>query len=164
MALPVNVQLRYWGIVAAVFLLLLWFLPIGGLMDPIFEQQPLTWDKLKSILVHLIVPTFVIGTSGASAMTQRLRANMLDELGAVEVKWDDDEEDGAAGSGTCAAGVLSYASCADWATEGIKEDTVYRGNHLGMRFCKHEKKSSNCPITTFLVPPAVDKKNIFRDC
>lgn len=61
-------------------------LPIGGLMDPIFEEQPLTWDKLKSILVHLIVPTFVIGTSGASAMTQRLRANMLDELGKPYVE------------------------------------------------------------------------------
>ncbi|MGV6849768.1 MAG: ABC transporter permease [Marinibacterium sp.] len=61
-------------------------LPIGGLMDPIFEDQPLTWDKLQSILVHLIVPTFVIGTSGASAMTQRLRANMLDELGKPYVE------------------------------------------------------------------------------
>ncbi|MEO9652492.1 MAG: ABC transporter permease [Roseobacter sp.] len=55
-------------------------LPIGGLMDPQFEGQPMTWDKVKSVLVHLIVPTFVIGTSGAAAMMQRLRANMLDEL------------------------------------------------------------------------------------
>ena len=55
-------------------------LPIGGLMDPAFEGQPMNWEKVKSILVHLIVPTFVIGTSGAAAMMQRLRANMLDEL------------------------------------------------------------------------------------
>jgi peptide/nickel transport system permease protein len=55
-------------------------LPIGGLMDPIYEGQPMTWDKVQSILIHLIVPTFVIGTSGAAAMMQRLRANMLDEL------------------------------------------------------------------------------------
>ncbi len=55
-------------------------LPIGGLMDPRFEGQPMTWDKVYSILIHLIVPTFVIGTSGAAAMMQRLRANMLDEL------------------------------------------------------------------------------------
>lgn len=40
-------------------------LPIGGLMDPQFEGQPMNWDKARSILVHLIVPTFVIGTSGA---------------------------------------------------------------------------------------------------
>jgi len=55
-------------------------LPIGGLMDPSFEGEPMSWPKVKSILLHLIVPTFVIGTSGAAAMMQRLRANMLDEL------------------------------------------------------------------------------------
>lgn len=55
-------------------------LPIGGLMDPTFEGQPMSWDKVKSVLIHLIVPTFVIGTSGAAAMMQRLRANMLDEI------------------------------------------------------------------------------------
>ncbi|MGJ8544287.1 MAG: ABC transporter permease [Sulfitobacter sp.] len=55
-------------------------LPIGGLMDPAFEGAPMTWGKVKSILLHMIVPTFVIGTSGAAAMMQRLRANMLDEL------------------------------------------------------------------------------------
>jgi peptide/nickel transport system permease protein len=55
-------------------------LPIGGLMSPEFEGEPLSWEKIKSVLLHLIVPTFVIGTSGAAAMMQRLRANMLDEL------------------------------------------------------------------------------------
>ncbi len=55
-------------------------LPIGGLMDPVYEGQPMSWLKVKSILLHMIVPTFVIGTSGAAAMMQRLRANMLDEL------------------------------------------------------------------------------------
>lgn len=55
-------------------------LPIGGLMDPTFEGEPLTWAKVQSILLHLIVPTIVIGTAGVAAMMQRLRANMLDEL------------------------------------------------------------------------------------
>ncbi len=55
-------------------------LPIGGLMDPIYEGEPMSPGKVQSVLVHLIVPTFVIGTSGAAAMMQRLRANMLDEL------------------------------------------------------------------------------------
>ena len=55
-------------------------IPIGGLMDPQLEGEPMSWEKVKSILLHLIVPTFVIGTSGAAAMMQRLRANMLDEL------------------------------------------------------------------------------------
>ncbi|MFK7875609.1 MAG: ABC transporter permease [Paracoccaceae bacterium] len=61
-------------------------LPIGGLMDPAFEGEPMSWEKVKSVLIHLIVPTFVIGTSGAAAMMQRLRANMLDELGKPYVE------------------------------------------------------------------------------
>ena len=61
-------------------------LPIGGMMDPQFEGEPMSWDKVKSILLHLIVPTFVIGTSGAAAMMQRLRANLLDELGKPYVE------------------------------------------------------------------------------
>ncbi len=55
-------------------------LPIGGLMAPEFEGQPMSFEKMRSILVHLIIPTFVIGTAGAAAMMQRLRANLLDEL------------------------------------------------------------------------------------
>ncbi|WP_299963568.1 ABC transporter permease [uncultured Roseobacter sp.] len=61
-------------------------LPIGGLMDPRFEGAPMSWEKVRSVLIHLIVPTFVIGTSGAAAMMQRLRANMLDELGKPYVE------------------------------------------------------------------------------
>lgn len=61
-------------------------LPIGGLMDPQFEGEPLSWAKIKSVLIHLIVPTFVIGTAGVAAMMQRLRANMLDELGKPYVE------------------------------------------------------------------------------
>ncbi|WP_050928166.1 ABC transporter permease [Aestuariivita boseongensis] len=61
-------------------------LPIGGMMDPQFEGEPMSWEKVKSILIHLIVPTFVIGTSGAAAMMQRLRANLLDELGKPYVE------------------------------------------------------------------------------
>jgi len=61
-------------------------LPIGGMMDPALENEPMSWAKVKSVLIHLIVPTFVIGTSGAAAMMQRLRANMLDELGKPYVE------------------------------------------------------------------------------
>ncbi len=61
-------------------------LPIGGLMAPEFEGEPMSLDKVKSILVHLIVPTFVIGTAGAAGMMQRLRANLLDELGKPYVE------------------------------------------------------------------------------
>ncbi|MFP5512776.1 MAG: ABC transporter permease [Alphaproteobacteria bacterium] len=56
-------------------------LPIGGLVDAQYENQPMSWAKLGSVLQHLIVPTVVIGLSGTAAMVRRLRANLLDELG-----------------------------------------------------------------------------------
>ncbi|MBU2981394.1 ABC transporter permease [Lentibacter algarum] len=55
-------------------------LPIGGLMAPEFVGEAMSFEKLRSILLHLIIPTFVVGTAGAASMMQRLRANMLDEL------------------------------------------------------------------------------------
>jgi peptide/nickel transport system permease protein len=58
-----------------------WFgVSIGGLMDPQYAGQPLSWGKLGSILAHLIVPVIVIGMSGTAAMIRRMRANLLDEL------------------------------------------------------------------------------------
>lgn len=53
---------------------------IGGLMDPVFIDQPWSWAKLRSVLAHLWVPVIVIGTSGTAGMIRRLRANLLDEL------------------------------------------------------------------------------------
>ena len=53
---------------------------IGGLMDPVYLDQPWSWGKLWSVLQHLIVPVVVIGASGTAAMVRRLRANLLDEL------------------------------------------------------------------------------------
>lgn len=53
---------------------------IGGLMDPMYEGQPLTWHKALSVAEHLVIPVIVIGTSGTAAMIRRLRANLLDEL------------------------------------------------------------------------------------
>ena len=58
-----------------------WFdIPIGGLMHREFEGEPMSIAKMQSILLHLIVPTIVIGTSAAAAVMRRLRANLLDEL------------------------------------------------------------------------------------
>ena len=58
-----------------------WFgLPVGGLMGKEFVDQPMSLAKLQDILVHMIVPIIVIGTSGMAAMVRRLRANLLDEL------------------------------------------------------------------------------------
>ena len=53
---------------------------IGGLMDPQYLDQSMSWGKFLSILEHLWVPVVVIGTSGTAAMIRRLRANLLDEL------------------------------------------------------------------------------------
>jgi peptide/nickel transport system permease protein len=53
---------------------------IGGLMDPRYLAQPMSWGKFLSVLEHLWVPVVVIGTSGTAGMIRRLRANLLDEL------------------------------------------------------------------------------------
>lgn len=58
-----------------------WFgTSIGGLMDPAFVAEPMSWDKFLSILDHLWIPVIVIGTSGTAGMIRRIRANLLDEL------------------------------------------------------------------------------------
>lgn len=53
---------------------------IGGLMEPEFRDQPMSWDKFVSVLQHLWIPVVIIGTAGTAAMIRRLRANLLDEL------------------------------------------------------------------------------------
>jgi peptide/nickel transport system permease protein len=53
---------------------------VGGLMDPVYIDQPWTWAKLGSVLEHIWIPVIVIGTSGTAGMIRRLRANLLDEL------------------------------------------------------------------------------------
>jgi peptide/nickel transport system permease protein len=59
-----------------------WFgVSIGGLYDARFSGEPWTWEKIRSLLSHLIVPTVVIGLAGTAAMIRRMRANLLDELG-----------------------------------------------------------------------------------
>jgi peptide/nickel transport system permease protein len=58
-----------------------WFgTSIGGLMDPAFIAQPMSWAKFLSVLDHLWIPVVVIGTSGTAGMIRRIRANLLDEL------------------------------------------------------------------------------------
>jgi peptide/nickel transport system permease protein len=58
-----------------------WFgISIGGLMDPVYADQPMSMGKLRSIASHLVVPTIVIGLASTAAMIRRMRANLLDEL------------------------------------------------------------------------------------
>lgn len=81
--------LGYIGLATPNFLLALvllylfnvWFgTSIGGLMDPQFVNQPMSWAKALSVAEHMWVPIIVIGTSGTAALIRRLRANLLDEL------------------------------------------------------------------------------------
>jgi len=59
----------------------IWFgISIGGLMDPEFKNQAMSWAKAVSVLEHLWIPVVIIGTAGTAAMIRRLRANLLDEL------------------------------------------------------------------------------------
>ncbi len=59
----------------------IWFgVSIGGLMDPEYLNQPMSWDKAKSIMDHIWIPVIIIGTGGTAAMIRRLRANLLDEI------------------------------------------------------------------------------------
>ncbi|TYO85210.1 ABC transporter permease [Oceanicella actignis] len=55
-------------------------LPVGGLVSKELADAPLTFEKIRDIATHMIVPIIVIGTSGMAAMVRRLRANLLDEL------------------------------------------------------------------------------------
>lgn len=58
-----------------------WFgTSIGGLVDPQYLDQPMSWAKFVSVLEHLWVPVIIIGTAGTAGMIRRLRANLLDEL------------------------------------------------------------------------------------
>jgi peptide/nickel transport system permease protein len=58
-----------------------WFgTSIGGLMDPHFINESMSWAKFKSIVEHLVIPVIVIGTSGTAGMIRRIRANLMDEL------------------------------------------------------------------------------------
>lgn len=56
-------------------------LPIGGGMAEEYIDAPMSLGKIGSIALHMIAPVIVIGTAGMAAMTRRLRANLLDELG-----------------------------------------------------------------------------------
>lgn len=58
-----------------------WFgTSIGGLVDPQYLDQPMSWAKFLSVLEHMWIPVIIIGTSGTAGMIRRLRANLLDEL------------------------------------------------------------------------------------
>src|SRR6188768_1175409 len=59
----------------------IWFgVSIGHLMDQRFLNEPMSWEKARSILSHLWIPVIIVGTAGTAGMIRRLRANLLDEM------------------------------------------------------------------------------------
>jgi peptide/nickel transport system permease protein len=59
----------------------IWFgTSIGHLMDQKYLNEPMSWEKARSILSHLWIPVIIVGTAGTAGMIRRLRANLLDEL------------------------------------------------------------------------------------
>ena len=45
-----------------------WFgTSIGGLMDPVYLDEPWSWGKAQSVLAHLWLPVVVIGASGTAS-------------------------------------------------------------------------------------------------
>jgi peptide/nickel transport system permease protein len=59
----------------------IWFgLSIGGLMAPEYLNQPMSWEKMGSILKHIWLPVVLIGVTGTAGMIRAVRANLLDEL------------------------------------------------------------------------------------
>lgn len=81
--------LAYLGLAIPSFLLALvllvtanqWFgMTIGGLMDPVYLEQPWSMAKLGSVAAHLVIPSLVIALGSAGIMIRRLRANLLDEV------------------------------------------------------------------------------------
>lgn len=58
-----------------------WFgTSIGGLVDPQYLNQPMSWAKVRSIAEHLWIPVIIIGAGGTAGMIRSVRANLLDEL------------------------------------------------------------------------------------
>lgn len=55
-------------------------LQIGGLMDPQYLNEPMSWPKFVSVLQHIWLPVVVIGVTGTGGMIRAVRANLLDEL------------------------------------------------------------------------------------
>ena len=59
----------------------IWFgTSIGGLVDPAYLNQPMSWAKLKSVLEHLWIPVIIIGAGGTAGMIRALRATQLDQV------------------------------------------------------------------------------------
>lgn len=53
---------------------------VSGLFSPDYVNAPWSWPKVGDLALHLVVPVFVLATSGAAALIRVMRANLIDEL------------------------------------------------------------------------------------
>ena len=53
---------------------------IGGLFSPEYLEESWSVGRALDLLEHLLIPGFVLGTSGTAALIRIMRANVLDEL------------------------------------------------------------------------------------
>lgn len=70
-------------LLALVFMYLanVWFgTSIGGLVDPQYLNQSMSFAKFLSVLEHLLIPVIIIAAGGTASMIRSVRANLLDEL------------------------------------------------------------------------------------
>jgi peptide/nickel transport system permease protein len=81
--------LGFLGVAIPSFLLalvLLWIgfsvfgMNVGGVFSPEYQNAPWSLAKVANLLVHLIVPVIIVGTSGTAGLLRTMRANMLDEI------------------------------------------------------------------------------------
>jgi peptide/nickel transport system permease protein len=82
------------GLMLAGFLLaLLWmFLGIvvfnfnvGGVMSMEYRTEPMSLDKLRDIVIHILPAVIIMGLSGTAQMQRIMRSNMLDVLGQQHI-------------------------------------------------------------------------------
>jgi peptide/nickel transport system permease protein len=53
---------------------------VGGVISPEYQNAPWSLEKVADMLVHLIIPVLIVGTSGTAGLLRTMRANMLDEI------------------------------------------------------------------------------------
>ncbi|GAB6930371.1 ABC transporter permease [Paenibacillus sp. JCM 10914] len=68
------------------FLSYKWFgNPLLGLFSPEYVNAPWSWDRVKDLMQHMIIPVIVIGLSGTADLIRIMRGQMLDELNRPNV-------------------------------------------------------------------------------
>jgi peptide/nickel transport system permease protein len=58
-----------------------WF-PTTGMRSDYAWQLTSTWDRMKDIMWHLLLPTIVLGMGGLAIYTRQMRSNLLETLNA----------------------------------------------------------------------------------